>query len=888
MPISPLRQRPAYAALAEHHAKIENGHLRDLFAEDPDRGERLIAEAAGLYLDYSKNRITDETLDLLLGLAEQSGLEERRDLMFAGEPINVSENRSVLHTALRMPKGATLIVDGIDVVAQVHEVLDRMADFATKVRSGAWKGHTGKPIRNIVNIGIGGSDLGPVMAYEALRHYTERSLTFRFVSNVDSTDFVEATRDLSAEETLFIVSSKTFTTLETLTNAISARDWALDQLGDKSAVAKHFVAVSTNAERVAEFGIDTANMFGFWDWVGGRYSMDSAIGLSTMVALGPERFNEMLAGFHAMDVHFRTAPLARNLPVLMGLLTVWYVEFFGAASIGVMPYDQYLKRFPAYLQQLTMESNGKHVTLDGTVVDYQTGPLYWGEPGTNGQHSFYQLIHQGTSLIPVDLIGFAKGLSPIRDHHDILSSNIFAQAQALAFGKTEEEVRAEGTPECGGAAPGHAGKPSHQCAAGGSSDSPGPRRTGGAVRAQRVHSGNHLGHRLFRPMGRGAGQGVGRGDPARTAKRCRARAQSRLIDKQADPALPVAEVRRNDMATDTPMQLGMVGLGRMGANLVRRLMRDGHHCVVYDVNPEAVKQLDNEGATATSSLQELVDKLEQPRTVWLMLPAAIVDSTLDELISLLEPGDTVIDGGNSYYRDDITRAKRLAAQDIHYVDCGTSGGVWGLERGYCLMIGGEAEVVTRLDPIFKTIAPGAGSAEPTPSRDTGAGTAAEGYLHCGPSGAGHFVKMVHNGVEYAMMAAIAEGLSVIKHANVGNVTQAVDAETTPLRDSWAYQYDIDVAEVAEVWRRGSVVGSWLVDLIADALARSPDLDNFSGRVSDSGEGRWTVLAAVDEGVPAPVITTSLFERFESRHLGDFTDKILSAMRSQFGGHAEKT
>jgi glucose-6-phosphate isomerase len=447
MPISPLRQRPAYAALAEHHAKIKDDHLRDLFADNPDRGERLGAEAAGLYLDYSKNRITDETLNLLLDLAAQSGLEERRDMMFAGKPINVSENRSVLHTALRMPKGATLIVDGIDVVAQVHEVLDRMVDFATKVRSGAWKGHTGKPIRNIVNIGIGGSDLGPVMAYEALRHYTERNLTFRFVSNVDSTDFVEATRDLSAEETLFIVSSKTFTTLETLTNAISARDWALDQLGDKSAIGKHFVAVSTNAERVAEFGIDTANMFGFWDWVGGRYSMDSAIGLSTMVALGPERFNEMLAGFHAMDEHFRTAPLARNLPVLMGLLTVWHVEFFGAASIGVMPYDQYLKRFPAYLQQLTMESNGKHVTLDGTVVDYQTGPLYWGEPGTNGQHSFYQLIHQGTSLIPVDFIGFAKGLNPIRDHHDILSSNIFAQAQALAFGKTEEEVRAEGTPE---------------------------------------------------------------------------------------------------------------------------------------------------------------------------------------------------------------------------------------------------------------------------------------------------------------------------------------------------------------------------------------------------------------------------------------------------------
>jgi glucose-6-phosphate isomerase len=447
MPISPLRQRPAYGALAEHHAKIENRHLRDLFADDPDRGELFRAEAAGLYLDYSKNRITDETHDLLLQLAEQSDLEERRDMMFAGKPINVSENRSVLHTALRMPKGATLIVDGVDVVAQVHEVLDRMADFATKIRSGAWKGHTGKPIRNIINIGIGGSDLGPVMAYEALRHYTERNLTFRFVSNVDSTDFVEATRDLSADETLFIVSSKTFTTLETLTNAISARDWVLGQLGDKSAIAKHFVAVSTNAERVSEFGIDTANMFGFWDWVGGRYSMDSAIGLSTMVALGPDQFNEMLAGFHAMDEHFRTAPLERNLPVLMGLLTVWYVEFFGASSIGVMPYDQYLKRFPAYLQQLTMESNGKHVTLDGTVVDYQTGPLYWGEPGTNGQHSFYQLIHQGTSLIPVDLIGFAKGLNPLRDHHDILSSNVFAQAQALAFGKTEEEVRAEGTPQ---------------------------------------------------------------------------------------------------------------------------------------------------------------------------------------------------------------------------------------------------------------------------------------------------------------------------------------------------------------------------------------------------------------------------------------------------------
>jgi len=442
-----LRKRPAYRALAEHHAKIEGRHLRDLFAEDPTRGERLSAEAVGLYLDYSKNRITDETLGLLLQLAQESELDRHREAMFAGERINVSENRSVLHVALRMPKGTSLIVDGTDVVAEVHEVLDRMADFATKIRTGAWRGHTGKPIRNVVNIGIGGSDLGPVMAYEALRHYTDRNLTFRFVSNVDSTDFAEATRDLAAEETLFIVSSKTFGTLETLTNATSARDWVLGQLRDPAAVAKHFVAVSTNAERVSEFGIDTANMFGFWDWVGGRYSMDSAIGLSTMVALGPEQFGELLAGFHAMDEHFRTAPLARNLPVLMGLLAVWYGDFFDAQSIGVMPYDQYLKRFPAYLQQLTMESNGKHVTLDGQAVDYQTGPVYWGEPGTNGQHSFYQLIHQGTKLIPVDLIGFGKSLNPLRDHHDILSSNVFAQAQALAFGKTEQQVRAEGTPD---------------------------------------------------------------------------------------------------------------------------------------------------------------------------------------------------------------------------------------------------------------------------------------------------------------------------------------------------------------------------------------------------------------------------------------------------------
>ncbi|WP_248962148.1 glucose-6-phosphate isomerase [Sphaerisporangium perillae] len=445
MTTTPLRDRASWKALEQHHAEIGGRHLRELFAEDPGRGERMCAEAAGLYLDYSKNRATDETMRLLVELARESELERRRDMMFRGERVNTSERRSVLHVALRMPKGASLVVEGVDVVAEVHEVLDRMAGFAQRVRSGEWKGHTGKPIKNIVNIGIGGSDLGPVMAYEALRHYSRRDLTFRFVSNVDSTDIVEATRDLFADETLFVVSSKTFGTSETLANAHSARDWLVGQLGTEEAVARHFVAVSTNAERVAEFGIDTANMFGFWDWVGGRYSMDSAIGLSTMVAIGPEHFREMLAGFHEMDEHFRTAPLGENLPVLMGLLAVWYVNFFGVQSIGVMPYEQYLKRFPAYLQQLTMESNGKHVTLDGEVVDYDTGPVYWGEPGTNGQHSFYQLIHQGTRLIPVDLIGFGASLNPLRDHHDLLMANVFAQAQALAFGKTEEEVRAEGT-----------------------------------------------------------------------------------------------------------------------------------------------------------------------------------------------------------------------------------------------------------------------------------------------------------------------------------------------------------------------------------------------------------------------------------------------------------
>ena len=437
-----------WRALEDHYGTIRGRHLRDLFAEDPARGERMTAEAAGVFLDYSKNRVEDETLSLLVQLAEQSGLRERIDAMFRGEKINVTENRAVLHVALRAPRGASVVVDGKNVVPEVHDVLDKMAQFANRVRSGQWKGHTGKRIRNVINIGIGGSDLGPVMAYEALKYYSDRAMTFRFVSNVDGTDFVEATRDLDAAETLFIISSKTFTTLETMTNAQSARDWSLRGLGgDAKAVAKHFVAVSTNAEKVAEFGIDTANMFEFWDWVGGRYSMDSAIGLSTMLAIGPDHFRSMLEGFHAVDEHFRSAPFGRNLPVLMGLLGVWYNDFFGAQTVAVLPYDQYLKRFPAYLQQLTMESNGKHVTLAGTPVDHQTGPIYWGEPGTNGQHSFYQLIHQGTRLIPCDFIAFAQPLNKLGRHHDMLLANVFAQTEALAFGKTREQVKAEGTPD---------------------------------------------------------------------------------------------------------------------------------------------------------------------------------------------------------------------------------------------------------------------------------------------------------------------------------------------------------------------------------------------------------------------------------------------------------
>jgi glucose-6-phosphate isomerase len=446
--IQSVTGRPGWKALESHHQKIRELHLRQLFADDPKRGERLTTEALGLYLDYSKNRVTDETLKLLFQLAEESGLRGRIEAMFRGDKINITENRAVLHVALRAPKDASIIVDGENVVPQVHAVLDKMTDFCRRVRTGEWKGHTGKPIRNVVNIGIGGSDLGPVMAYEALKYYSERALTFRFVSNIDGTDFAEAVQDLDPSETLFIISSKTFTTLETMTNAHTARDWSLKGLGgDASAVAKHFVAVSTNAAKVSEFGIDTANMFGFWDWVGGRYSMDSAIGLSTMLATGPENFQAMLEGFHEMDEHFRAAPFEQNLPVLLGLLTVWYTDFFGAETVAVLPYEQYLKRFPAYLQQLTMESNGKHVTLDGVEVDYATGPVYWGEPGTNGQHSFYQLIHQGTRLIPCDFIAFVKTLNPLGRHHDMLLANVFAQTEALAFGKTAEQVKAEGTPD---------------------------------------------------------------------------------------------------------------------------------------------------------------------------------------------------------------------------------------------------------------------------------------------------------------------------------------------------------------------------------------------------------------------------------------------------------
>ena len=533
-----LRDRPAYQALEDHHARVRELHLRQLFADDPGRGTRLTAEAEGLFLDYSKNRVTDETMRLLVELAEQSGLRERIDAMFSGEHINVTEDRAVLHVALRAPADVSIVVDGTDVVPEVHAVLDRMARFSDAIRSGEWTGHTGRRIRNVVNIGIGGSDLGPVMAYEALRHYSARDLTLRFVSNVDGTDFVEATRDLDAEETLFIVASKTFTTLETMTNARTAREWALARLGgDASAIARHFVAVSTNAEKVSAFGIDTDNMFGFWDWVGGRYSMDSAVGLSTMIAIGPEAFRDMLAGFHAMDEHFRTAPFGRNLPVLLGLLTVWYTDFFGAETVAVLPYDQYLKRFPAYLQQLTMESNGKSVSLDGKRVDYETAPVYWGEPGTNGQHSFYQLIHQGTRLIPCDFIGFAHTLNPVGEHHDLLMANVFAQAEALAFGKTAEQVREEGTPDW--LVPHRVfegNRPTNTLLA----DRLTPAMLGKLV-ALYEHSvftqGVDVEHQPVRPMGRGARKGA-RDPDRRGVARGPPGAWARFIDERADRALP--------------------------------------------------------------------------------------------------------------------------------------------------------------------------------------------------------------------------------------------------------------------------------------------------------------------------------------------------------------
>ena len=535
---TPLTQSAAWIALGRHLEEVRGMHLRTLFAEDPGRGERMSAEGAGLYLDYSKNRVTDETLRLLVELAEQRGVPERREAMFRGERINVSEQRSVLHVALRMPRDRSLLLDGVDVVAEVHRVLDRMGEFCEQVRGGEWRGHTGRPIRNVVNIGIGGSDLGPVMAYEALRHYSARELSFRFVSNVDGTDFAEATRDLDPAETLFVVCSKTFTTLETMTNARTAREWLLSALGDEAAIAKHFVAVSTNADGVAEFGIDTANMFGFWDWVGGRYSMDSAIGLSTMLAIGPERFGEMLAGFHAMDEHFREAPLERNLPALLGLLAVWYGDFFGAQTIAVLPYDQYLHRFPAYLQQLTMESNGKHVTLDGSDVDYETGAVWWGEPGTNGQHSFYQLIHQGTKLIPCDFIAFGRSLNPLGEHHDLLMANVFAQTEALAFGKTADEVRQEGTPE--DLVPHRVfegNRPSNTILAERLTPAH-ARLAGGALRAQRLHPGRGLGYRLLRPVGRGARQGPRQADRPRAPGRRGARARPRQLHQRPDPALP--------------------------------------------------------------------------------------------------------------------------------------------------------------------------------------------------------------------------------------------------------------------------------------------------------------------------------------------------------------
>ncbi len=610
-----LIERAAWKALATHHQRVRTLHLRQLFADDPQRGERLAAEATGIYFDYSKHRLTDETLRLLTQLADESGLRARIDAMFRGEKINASEQRAVLHVALRAPKGTSILVDGQNVVPQVHAVLDRMSDFANRVRSGAWQGHTGKRIRNVVNIGIGGSDLGPVMAYEALRYYSVRDLDFRYVSNIDGTDFAEAVRDFDAAETLFIVSSKTFTTLETMTNARSARDWLVAALGDVKAVARHFVAVSTNATEVTKFGIDTANMFGFWDWVGGRYSMDSAIGLSTMLAIGPDHFRAMLGGFHEMDEHFRTAPFARNIPVLMGLIAIWNNNFLGAHTVAVLPYDQYLKRFPAYLQQLAMESNGKRVTLDGAPVRYDTGPIYWGEPGTNGQHSFYQLIHQGTRLVPCDFIAFGESLNPLGRHHELLLANVFAQGEALAFGKTADEVRAEGSPDW--LVPHRTfegNRPSSTLLL----DRLAPAALGKLVALYEhsvftqgviwdIDSFDQWGVELGKVLAQRIVPELGETEPPQSG--------ARQLHQRADPPLPQAQGTSVLTADPAPasvaiafafairsterkhrMQLGMIGLGRMGANMVRRLVTGGHRCVVYDMSPRAVEGLVKEKA----------------------------------------------------------------------------------------------------------------------------------------------------------------------------------------------------------------------------------------------------------------------------------------------------
>ncbi len=540
LPTSDPKQLAAWAALERHHAEVAAQHLRDLFASDPERGERLVAEACGLRLDFSKHRITDETILLLAKLATEAGVAERRDAMFAGEHINVTEDRAVLHVALRMPRERSLIVDGRDVVKDVHEVLDRMAKFSERVRAGEWRGHTGKRIRNVVNIGIGGSDLGPVMAHRALRHYSDRGLEIRFVSNVDATDFVEKTLDLDPAETLFVVASKTFTTLETMTNAHSAREWSLAALGDEAAVAKHFVALSTNADEVRSFGIDTDNMFGFWDWVGGRYSMDSAIGLTTMLAIGPGRFAEMLAGFHSIDEHFREAPLGENLPALMGLLNVWYANFFGTQTVAVFPYEQYLERFPAYLQQLTMESNGKHVRLDGTPVDYETGPIFWGEPGTNGQHSFYQLVHQGTRLIPADLIFFNRSLNPLGNHHDLLGGERLRAGGGPRLRQDRRRGPRRGRRGAAGPPQDLRGQPPDEHPDRGEARPRHPRQARRALRALGLHAGSDLGDRLLRPVGRGAGEEARGQHHSRARPGERAEARARQLDERADPALPGA------------------------------------------------------------------------------------------------------------------------------------------------------------------------------------------------------------------------------------------------------------------------------------------------------------------------------------------------------------